>query len=211
MADTVSPQVSSTDVVSAMPAVSVGAAAAVSRGSDIPVTVQEGVGTEGEFDVWEARYSMRNFVARFAGTILVTLGCIAFGLFLRAHQVGAAGVFAVVAGGILAVIWLLLFTRILSAHFGHFYRLTNRRLFVSSGVFTRRRDQVELLRVQDIYLRQSLLGRWLKVGTVVVLSSEPHLPMVHLAGVLDPKSVQDLVWHHARAERDKRSVKVDAI
>lgn len=70
---------------------------------------------------------------------------------------------------------------------------------------------MELLRVQDVYTRQSLFQRWLSVGTVVIVSSEPHFPLLYLTGVDDPKYVMDLVWHHARAERDRRSVKVDQI
>ena len=94
------------------------------------------------------------------------------------------------------------------ARFGHAYQLTNRRLFVSTGVFRRRRDQMGF-RVQDVYVRENLMGRMLRVGTVAVVSTEPHSRMLYLSGVNDPKRVMDLVWHHARAERDRRSVKVD--
>jgi len=68
-----------------------------------------------------------------------------------------------------------------------------------------------LLRINDVYTKQTLIGRWLSVGTVVVVSSEAQLPMVYLAGVDDPKSVMDLIWHYARSERDRRSVKVDQV
>jgi hypothetical protein len=76
----------------------------------------------------------------------------------------------------------------------------------------RHRDQIELLRVQDVYVKQQgLFARLLNVGTVVIESSEERLPVHYLAGVSDPKSLMDLVWHHARKERDLRSVKVDNV
>jgi hypothetical protein len=70
---------------------------------------------------------------------------------------------------------------------------------------------MELLRVQDVYVQENLFGRIMRVGTVAVVSTEPELPLVYLSGVNDPKSVMDLIWHHARSERDRRSVKVDQI
>ncbi len=98
------------------------------------------------------------------------------------------------------------------AHYSHYYRLTNRRLFVSTGVFNRRRDMMELLRVKDVFTRQqSLAERWLGLGTVVVEPNDKSLPTFYLAGVDDPKEVMDLIWHHARAERDHRSVKIDSV
>ena len=51
----------------------------------------------------------------------------------------------------------------------------------------------------------------LSLGTVVVTSNEQHFPIMYLTGVNDPKGVMDLVWHTARTERDRRSVKVDQV
>jgi len=90
--------------------------------------------------------------------------------------------------------------------------LTNRRLFVSTGIIHRRLDMMELMRIKDVFTRQqSLLERGLGLGTVVVVPSEKEIPTFYLAGVDDPQEVMDLVWHHTRAERDQRSVKVDSV
>ena len=111
-----------------------------------------------------------------------------------------------------SLLWVGLVCRMIQAHYSHYYRLTNRRLFVSTGIVNRRRDMMELLRVKDVFTRQqSLLDRWLGLGTVVVVPDEKDLPTFYLAGVDDPKQVMDLIWHHARAERDQRSVKVDSV
>ena len=112
----------------------------------------------------------------------------------------------------MVLFWLVLGWQVLRARFGHFYELTNRRLFVDSGFFRRRRDQIELLRVQDVYVKQQgLFYRLLNVGTVVIESSEERLPVHYLTGVNDPNGLMDLIWHHARKERDLRSVKVDEV
>ena len=115
-------------------------------------------------------------------------------------------------GWVVVVLWAFVGFRVLRARFSHYYRLTTRRLFVSSGIFRRRRDIIEFSRIKDFYTRQgSLLDRMLGIGTVVVVSSEKDVPLFYLPGVDAPKQVMDLIWHHARTERDQRSVKVDQV
>jgi len=175
-----------------------------------------GVGIEGETPVWESRYAMKNFLGRLIGMGILSMAWLAlaiytWGGFRSADAGNGAKVLAVVTGVALAIMWLVLIRRMILARYGHYYRLTNRRLFVSTGLFLRRRDQMELLKVEDVYTRQTFTGRMLSLGTVVVVSKDPHYPVMYLTGVEDPKGVMDLVWHHARAERDRRSVKVDQI
>jgi len=217
MAATLPHQVSTSDVdtppASSPPPGPAEMMAATTVGNNaVPVTTQEGVGTDGEFDVWDARYSMRNFMVRSISLGVLSLAWIGLAAYAWEHgdQRGWK-VITVVAGLVMLGLWAILLRRMVIVRFSHYYRLTNRRLFVSTGLFVRRRDQMELLRVQDVYTRQTLVQRWLSLGTVVVVSTEPHLPMLYLTGVSDPKGVMDLIWHHARSERDKRSVKVDAI
>jgi membrane protein YdbS with pleckstrin-like domain len=179
-------------------------------GANTDPTLGEGV--EGEVTVWEARYSNKNFIGRLATRILLTL--VGAGLALYTWAFGHPGLAPLAWAGlvVVAVFWAALLYRMIQAHLSHFYQLTNRRLFVSTGVINRRRDMMELLRVKDVYTsQQSLLERWLGVGTVTVVPSEKDLPTFYLTGVTDPKEVMDLVWHHARAERDQRSLKVENV
>ena len=166
-----------------------------------------GVGTEGEVSVWKGRYSFKNFYVRIVVRMAVTVAWLVALSFLgdRYHFPGYRGwdVFVWGTGVAVGVFWLVLGWQILRARLGHRYELTNRRLFVDTGVFRRRRDQIELLRVQDVYVKQQgLFYRLLNVGTVVIESSEERLPVHYLTGVSDPNSLMDLIWHHARKERD---------
>jgi len=180
--------------------------------SAAPDKVPGGEGIEGEEVVWEARYAMKNFLGRIAFRILVTVAWLSFTVYaLGYREENNLSVLIWITGAIVAYLWLALITRMIHAYFGHYYRLTNRRLFVSTGLMRRRRDMMELLSVKDVYTRQTLIERWLSLGTVVIVSSEAALPIFYLTGVQDPKDVMDLVWHHARAERDHRSVKVDKV
>ncbi len=175
-----------------------------------------GVGTEGEVSVWKGRYSFKNFVVRIVVRMVLTVAWLVLLAYLgdRNHRPGT-GTWDMVLWGsaaALGLLWLMLGWQIVRARLGHLYELTNRRLFVNTGFFRRRRDQIELLRVQDVYVKQQgLFYRLLNVGTVVIESSEERLPVHYLAGVSNPKNLMDLIWHHARKERDLRSVKVDEV
>ena len=175
----------------------------------------EGLGVEGETIVWEGRYSLRNFLGRMIALAVFAIAWIVLATWAwgteHAQPRPGLGLVAIFAGIGVLIFALALLRRALLARYGHFYRLTNRRLFVSTGLFNRRRDQMELLRVKDVYTKQSMTQRMLSLGSVVVVSSEQHFPMLYLTGVDDPKGVMDLVWHHARAERDGRSSKVEPI
>jgi len=171
-----------------------------------------GVGVDGEAAIWEARYSKRNFIGRIITRVLITIAWGGLAYYTWGVDDGQFAVITWIALGLVVLFWGALVWRMIQAHYSHFYRLTNRRLFVSTGVFHRRRDMMELLRVKDVFTRQqSLMDRWLGLGTVVVVPTEKELPTFYIAGVDDPKDVMDLIWHHARAERDHRSVKVDTV
>ncbi len=175
-----------------------------------------GVGTEGEVSIWKGRYSLKNFILRTIVRVLVTAAWVGLLAYLgdRYHRPGRMDweIFVWITGTAIGLYWLLLLWQIVRARFGHLYELTNRRLFINTGFFQRRRDQIELLRVQDVYVKQQgLLHRMLGVGTVVIESSEERLPIHYLTGVSNPVPLMDLIWHHARKERDMRSVKVDEV
>ena len=165
-----------------------------------------------EQTIWEGRYSFKNFFIRLTTMTVLTVAWIV--LWFWSHDGtdrGGWSTLAVIAGILLGLVWLGLIRRIVMARFGHKYRLTDRRVFVGTGVFTRRRDQMELIKAKDVFTNQTFSQRFLGVGTVVVVSSEAHFPIMYLTGVNEPKAVMDLVWKHARSERDNRAVHVDQV
>jgi membrane protein YdbS with pleckstrin-like domain len=171
-----------------------------------------GTGVEGEVVVWEASYSKRNFIGRGLTRLGLTIAWIAMASYTwgMGHERLAYATWLV--GAVVAAFWIALVFRMLQAQYSHFYRLTNRRLFVSTGLIHRRRDMMELMRIKEVFTRQqSLLERWLGLGTVVVVPSDNQIPTFYLTGVDDPQEVMDLIWHQARSERDQRSLKVEGV
>ena len=116
-----------------------------------------------------------------------------------------------VVGIIVLAYWANLGYRYLRAYRGHHYRLTNRRLFVTTGFFHRRVNQLELIRIKDVYIQQSMIGDWLGIGNVVLISSEQTLPKAYLLGVDDPRRIMDLVWHHMRMEQEEKTNRINPV
>ena len=205
----------------ATPAAANNAAVVVPQGADSTADSGEGAKQElarhevdDELIVWEGRYSIRNFLGRLIGMGVLTIAWLGLAFYAwggYTHEGNSIYLLTIFSGAALGVLWLLLLRRIILARYGHYYRLTNRRLFVSTGLFVRRRDQMELLHIQDVYTKQSFLGRILGLGTVVVCSKEQTLPVAYLAGVDNPKHVMDLVWRQSRMERQGAAVQVDQV
>lgn len=177
--------------------------------------VQPGIGIEGEFIVWEGRYSYKNFLGRLILRVLASVAwfALAYWAWGRTAEAGhSLRIFAAITGVLVLLYWLQLLWRVIQARLSHYYRLTNKRLFVWTGVLQRRNDQLELMKINDIYTRHpSLLNRILNVGTVVIESQEERNPIVYLTGVDVPDQVMDTVWHTSRAERDGHTVRVDQV
>ena len=189
-----------------------GASAANPRPEGDPTDPVNGVGIEGEIDVWESRYSMRNFLGRVIAWGVLSAVWAVLAVYTWGYDHDGLAVPTVIAGVIVALLWLGLGIRMAQALLSHKYRLTTRRLFVSTGFLRRETDQLELLRVRDVFIPpQTLMQRFVNVGSVTIVSSEKSLPNYLILGVADPKGVMDLVWHHARAEQDQRNVRVEQI
>ena len=171
-----------------------------------------GLGVDGETNIWLGRYSQRNFLGRIAFRTVVSLAWMVLAIVIWGGKQTDLSWVVWTGLAVVGLIWVALGVRMVQAHYSHFYRLSNRRLFVSTGIFHRRRDMMELLRVKDVFTRQqSLTERWLGLGTVVVVPNDRELPTFYLVGVDDPKAVMDLVWHQARKERDLKTVEVQNV
>lgn len=83
------------------------------------------------------------------------------------------------------------------------YRLTSQRLFVYRGLIARGVDEIELFRIKDVTVQQTLMQRLLGVGTVSVLSSDDSTPQLVLPGVEDPLGFKETLRTEYRAARKR--------
>ncbi len=86
------------------------------------------------------------------------------------------------------------------------YRITTQRMFIRRGVFSQSVDQTELLRVDDVTMRQSLLQRVLGIGNVKVSSSDRSDANVELVSIAEPAKVVEFIRRHTRLVQGKRTL-----
>ena len=101
-------------------------------------------------------------------------GFVAFKLFeagtTRWLVLGAAALPAIYVGG-----------GVLAAKLGVHYRLTTQRLFIREGILTRTLSEVELVRVDDVTVRQGLIQRLFGVGDVLLASTDRSSGAIEIA------------------------------
>ncbi len=81
--------------------------------------------------------------------------------------------------------------------------LTNQRIIVKSGLIAKKQDEIELVRVQDIQLRQDLKDRVLGVGDILVFSTDRTTPALELIDVRDAFEVREKIRTAVREEKHR--------
>ncbi len=148
--------------------------------------------------LWAGRYSLK---AALHLWILWALWIVlVLGLYLRFVATTTATknglVFALAAG---PALWSL--AQALVRKLTLRYRLTNHRLFMERGLLSRQHDELELIRVDDVSVRQNLLQRLFDVGTVTVLSTDTTNPELCIEGIEHPLALKEQIRAQVRARR----------
>lgn len=90
------------------------------------------------------------------------------------------------------------------------YRITNYRIDITTGVFSRNVETLELWHVEEPRLHQSLLNRLVGVGSITVTSRDPNLPSLSLYGLPKPQELFRLIEQRVIAvKRQPGVMKVD--
>jgi uncharacterized membrane protein YdbT with pleckstrin-like domain len=82
------------------------------------------------------------------------------------------------------------------------YRLTNYRLFKSTGILSRDHNEIELVRVDDVSVHQNLIQRIFNVGVITVIAPHDQTePRLELYGIENPIEVKELIRSNVRRRR----------
>jgi uncharacterized membrane protein YdbT with pleckstrin-like domain len=87
------------------------------------------------------------------------------------------------------------------------YEITTQRLRKTTGIFSRKLDELELYRVKDSTLEQPLLLRMFGLGNVTVLSSDATMPVVHILAVHGAYQAREKLRAAVETERDRKRVR----
>lgn len=84
-----------------------------------------------------------------------------------------------------------------------YYMVTNERIRITEGLIGKNREDVELIRVQDVDHSQSITERALNIGDVHITSHDPNRPHIVLNNVRDPQTVHEIVRRAVMKARKK--------
>ena len=91
------------------------------------------------------------------------------------------------------------------------YRMSEDSLFLSTGFFTVKDEEILLYRVRDISLCITLWQRIFGVGTVTIISSDKTLPTLVLKNVKDPIGVKEMIHQQVEKVKIERRVRFGEI
>jgi len=151
-----------------------------------------------EETLWRGSPSVALLAGHFAGIVLVLVavpllarffastmpemdraaGMIRFGWF-------ATAILIVIQSVALLVAWVRLRSTM--------YRVTNQRVLVEQGIFSKTVDEIDLRYVDDSTFTQSLVERILGIGSVTLISSDKSSPRYVLRSIRDPRGVREMI------------------
>ncbi|NOZ21580.1 MAG: PH domain-containing protein [Planctomycetes bacterium] len=159
---------------------------------------------EKEGKLWEGRPSWKAFGHWFVG--LLALGIIFLILFIVIWAKNLSGLRII--GYAELAIWFILFAvllvKVLKRKLTLKYRITTERLFIERGFLSKAIDEAELIRVDDVLVKQNIIQRAFNVGDVLAKTPTDTTDQDQLLiGIEDPINVKEMIRENARRLRKK--------
>ncbi|MGK0189050.1 MAG: putative membrane protein YdbT with pleckstrin-like domain [Verrucomicrobiales bacterium] len=87
------------------------------------------------------------------------------------------------------------------------YDLTTERLKLTTGIFSRETDVLELYRVKDMAISQPFILRLFGLSNVTLTTSDRTTPILKLEAIREGSTVLDTIRHHVEELREKKRVR----
>jgi uncharacterized membrane protein YdbT with pleckstrin-like domain len=87
------------------------------------------------------------------------------------------------------------------------YKLTSDRLFIHTGILTRKREQIELYRIKDYTLIAPLLLRIFNLSNIQLISSDRTTPHPELFALKEGEKICDLIRSNVEKQRIAKGTK----
>lgn len=154
--------------------------------------------------VQRARISFKSFIGLYLVLVLV---CAAVWWLGWAYDTGVPPL-VVFAAGLVPLVLGILYSWVV--RLGAEYRLYQDSLEAETGILSRNIDNLQLFRVRDLRLQQSILGRIFGYGDVVLTSTDQSTPHLTLRGVAAPRRLYDTLREGvARSQATRRTMIVE--
>lgn len=86
------------------------------------------------------------------------------------------------------------------------YRLSEDRLFISTGFFSVKEDEVRLYRIMDVSLERKLWQRMCGLGTIKCCSADKTMGDFEIKNIKKSREVKEMLSNMVEDERTKKKV-----
>ena len=86
------------------------------------------------------------------------------------------------------------------------YKLTEEKLLIETGFFSKKEEEIRLYRIMDLTLRRTFGQRLIGVGTVHCCTADKSTPEFDILSVKKPKEVKNLISDLVEAQRDAKRI-----
>ena len=86
------------------------------------------------------------------------------------------------------------------------YTITEEKLLIETGFFSKKEEEVRLYRIMDVTLNRSLGQRIFGVGTIHCCSSDKSTPEFDIKSIKEPGYIKDMLSDLIEEERDRKRV-----
>lgn len=156
--------------------------------------------------LWEGRFSKLAMIGAWVGAGALTLAAVVAGAVYGLDGRGWG-----ILAGVIALVWVVLFLRLLYLQYTVSYALTNQRFVHERGLLWRQVDRIETIDIDDVTVTQGPVQRMLGIGNVHMVSSDRSTPRFHLVGIEDARRVATIIDEARRTERRKRGVHIEQV
>ncbi len=88
------------------------------------------------------------------------------------------------------------------------YALSEDRLFLETGLFNLKDEEVVLYRVRDISLRRNIWQRLFRVGTLIIQSSDKSAPRLEFKNIKNPMEVKEMIHEGVEEMKISRKIRI---
>lgn len=86
------------------------------------------------------------------------------------------------------------------------YKITNQRVIISSGLIGKKEDEIELSRIKDYKVTQSIAERLQNIGDITIISTDISTPTVVLENVENPTAVKEILRKAVMEYRQRMNI-----
>lgn len=73
------------------------------------------------------------------------------------------------------------------------YRITNQRVIIENGLLSKKQEEIELNRIKDFSVKQSLTEKMMGIGSIEIMSTDTSSPKLILSSIENPFAVKDVI------------------